>query len=116
MGLKITTIDGEVVKLDRAPVLVDLDGNDALAQDGDTVKRSVKKFATAALPLLLVRALNIVQHSKGKDREIMEAMKFIRSLADMSVTARQVKGQMERLSDEELAEVLTDAGKDLQSD
>lgn len=93
-----------VVELDR-PVLVDLEGRDALSQGADDIRYQVQRFSTAALPAVLERLLKIALKAKS-DKDAMEAMKMIRQFSEGDFKEKAIEGQVKKLTDEEILKKL----------
>lgn len=102
-----------IVKVDNESSLYDLDGNDALLQAPEDVRDHVKKFAIATLPKLYVKALALVENGKN-EKTVLEAMKFIKSLADGEVKGKQINA-FAKVSDKDITDILSSSG-DIQDD
>lgn len=87
------------------PVLVDLDGNDALSQSQDEIKYQVQRFATAALPALFQKALFVALKSKN-EKNVLEAIKLIKTFSDGEFKEKAIEGQAKKLSDDEILKKL----------
>lgn len=93
-----------IVLVDEA-YLKDFDGGDAMVLPQDEIKAKVQHVATASLPTLLERAINIVKNSDS-EKSVIEAMKFIRSLSEGEVKTKQIEGLAKKLTDEQLLNAL----------
>jgi len=96
--------DELVVELDR-PVLVDLEGNDALSQSHDEIRYQVQRYSNAALPAVLERLLKIALKSKS-DKDAMEAMKMIKAFSEGDFKEKAIEGQAKKLTDAEILKKL----------
>jgi hypothetical protein len=93
--------------------LKDFDGSDAMALPQDEIKAKVQHVATASLPTLLERAIQIVKTSDS-EKSVIEAMKFIRSLSEGETKAKQVEGMARKLTDEQLLNTLDGQYEDVE--
>ncbi len=94
--------------IDR-PTLVDFEGNDALSQSPDEIKHQIQRYSTAALPALLQKALTIALQSKN-EKNVLEAIKLIKTFSEGQFAEKVVEGQAKRLSDSELLQKLGVSG------
>lgn len=85
--------------------LKDFDGTDATLQSQDDIKAKAQSIATAALPTIVGRAIEIVKASKN-ERNVIEAMKFLKTLSDGEVKAKQIEGAVKKFSNDELLNAL----------
>ncbi len=90
--------------IDR-PTLVDFEGNDALSQSPDDIKHQIQRYSTAALPALLQKALTIALSSKN-EKNVLEAIKLIKTFSEGQFAEKAIEGQAKRLSDSEIIEKL----------
>jgi hypothetical protein len=101
-----------IVLVDEA-YLKDFDGGDALILPQDEVKAKVQHVATASLPTLLDRAIQIVKCSPS-EKTVIEAMKFIKSLSEGETKAKQVEGLAKKLTDDQLLKELDGQYEDVE--
>lgn len=101
-----------IVLVDEA-YLKDFDGGDAMVLPQDEIKAKVQHVATASLPTLLERAIQIVK-SSDSEKSVIEAMKFIKSLAEGEVKAKQVEGLAKKLTNEQLLNTLEGQYEDVE--
>lgn len=95
------------VVTEQTPVVRDLSGYDAMSRDPAQLRLEVQNFANACLPQALRKALYIVQNSKSA-KDIMQAAKFIKSVADgKQVQARAVNSVVKKFTDEQLNTALS---------
>lgn len=94
---------------DSRPVLLDLEGNDAMSRTGEEIKYQVQKFSTAALPAIFSRALSIALKSKN-ERFALEAMKLVKEFSSGKFSEKAVEGVVKKMSDDEILAELE--GKD----
>lgn len=86
----------------HSPVVTDFDGNDALLKDELELKQQVQHFAQSAMPEILRKALQIVSSSTSA-KDVIQASKFIKSIADGQVPkAKVINGIVKKLSDVDL--------------
>lgn len=102
----------QVVLVDEA-YLKDFDGADALVVSQDELKAKAQQVATASLPTLIARAVQIVKNSKN-DLAVINAMKFIKSISDGEVRGKQVDGMAKKLSDTDLLNTLEGQYEDVE--
>lgn len=101
-----------MVLVDEA-YLKDFDGGDAMVLPQDDIKAKVQHVATASLPTLLERAIKIVKTSQS-EKSVIEAMKFIKTLSEGEVKAKQVEGIAKKLTDEQLLNTLDGQYEDVE--
>jgi len=70
------------------------------------MKDKVIRFANAAMPEVLRKALFIVQNSKN-EKSVIEAAKLIKLIADDKVTGKLINDSVKKYSNEQIAEVLS---------
>ena len=102
--------DDDIVEfaIDRH-TLTDLEGNDALSQSQDEIKHQIQKYSTAALPALLQKALSIALNSKN-EKNVIEAIKLIKTFSEGQFAEKVIEGQAKRLSDSEILKKLEVVG------
>lgn len=103
---------GKIVLVDEV-YLKDFDGSDAMLKDQDSMKAKVQSVATAALPTLLAKAIEIVKSGKN-NRDAIEAMKFIRSLSDGETKGKTVESIAKKLSNDDILETLDGQFEDIE--
>lgn len=94
----------KIVKTDDS-FLQDFQGGDALSHNTDDLKDKVTRFANAAMPQVLRKALFIVQNSKN-EKSVIEAAKLIKLIADGTVKGKLVDGMVKKLSNEDIVSKL----------
>lgn len=105
----------EIVVPNDETFLTDFEGNDALLQEPENLQISIQRYATATMPILYARALQLVQHSKN-ERTVLAAMDFIRKLSEGPLKARTIDAITKTMSDEDINKILDKAPKDIDAD
>lgn len=96
---------GLAVVNDATHHLLDFDGNAALNRAPEDLKQEVQTYAIASLPEIMRKMVFIVMNSKS-NKDIIEAAKFVKSIADGEIKAKSINEMAKKWSDEELGEVL----------
>jgi len=98
----------QMVAVDK-PLLTGFDGGNAMLQSPEDNRQQAQSFALAALPMALRLAVFMLQHSKNEKTQL-EAMKFIKTVADGEIKPKDISRAVKSYTDEELAEVLSGEG------
>jgi hypothetical protein len=96
----------EIVITENRAYLTDMEGNDALMASSEDTKIQVQRYASASLPLLFRKAVYIIENDESS-RNVIEAMKFVKTLADGDTQAKSVESFAKRVSDKDLVEALS---------
>lgn len=86
-------------------ILLDIEGRPALEQSPVEIQRQVHRYAVAAMPELFRKSMVLIRTSKN-EKTVVEAMKFVQSLAQGRISDKAVKSIAAKLTDGEIEKEL----------
>lgn len=100
-----------MVVIDNEVHLLDLNGDDPFLKSEQELLAQVQRHSVASLPFLYSRAMGICKYSKN-EKSVLEAMKFIKSLADGKHTEKHVDSIAKKMTNDELEKELANGFED----
>lgn len=95
--------------IENGIVLKDFEGGNASLAPPHDIRLAVQRASIAALPEIWMKAYNLMNTSEN-EKVVLEAMKFLSSLATGDLKAKHIDGIAKTISNEELLARIGDAG------